>query len=175
MEANVKWTSGMAFEGHQDGFVIGLDADRDFGGQGQGPKPKTLLLTALGGCTAMDVVSILKKMQVNLAGFEVQASGELTEDHPKVLKSIHLKYVFKGSRPAPGQAPAGGGSQPGQVLRRERHAGQGLSHHPRDRADRLTAGPACSAASGAREAAESPSLKRGWGGRSVRPPRWTSP
>jgi putative redox protein len=97
VEANVKWTSGMAFEGHQDGFVIGLDADRDFGGQGQGPKPKTLLLTALGGCTAMDVVSILKKMQVDLAGFEVQASGELTEDHPKVLKSIHLKYVFKGS------------------------------------------------------------------------------
>jgi len=97
MDANVKWTGAMAFEGHQDGFVIGLDADRDFGGQGRGPKPKTLLLTALGGCTAMDVVSILKKMQVELAGFEVQASGELTEDHPKVLKSIHLKYVFQGA------------------------------------------------------------------------------
>jgi putative redox protein len=96
MEAQVKWTSGMAFEGHQDGFVVGLDADRDFGGQGKGPKPKTLLLTALGGCTAMDVVSILKKMQVPLEGFEVQASGELTEEHPKVLKSIHLKYVFQG-------------------------------------------------------------------------------
>jgi putative redox protein len=96
MEANVKWTSGMAFEGHQDGFVIGLDADSDFGGQGKGPKPKTLLLTALGGCTAMDVVSMLKKMQVNLDGFEVQASGDLTEDHPKVLKAIHLKYIFRG-------------------------------------------------------------------------------
>jgi len=96
MEAIVKWTSGMAFEGHQDGFVLGLDADSSFGGQGKGPMPKTLLLTALGGCTAMDVVSILKKMQVSLEGFEVQASGDLTEEHPRVLKAIHLKYVFRG-------------------------------------------------------------------------------
>ena len=96
MEAKVQWTSGMAFEGHQDGFTIGLDADRDFGGQDQGPKPKTLLLTALGGCTAMDVVSMLKKMQVHLESFEVQASGELTEEHPRVFQSIHLKYVFRG-------------------------------------------------------------------------------
>jgi len=96
MEATVKWTSGMAFEGHQDGFVVGLDADSGFGGQGKGPMPKTLVLTALGGCTAMDVVSILKKMQVDLKGFEVQASGDLTEEHPKVLKAIHLKYIFQG-------------------------------------------------------------------------------
>jgi putative redox protein len=96
MEANVKWTSGMAFESQQDGFSIGLDADADFGGQGKGPKPKTLVLTALGGCTAMDVISILKKMQVPVEAFEVQASGDLTDEHPKVFKAIHLKYVFKG-------------------------------------------------------------------------------
>jgi putative redox protein len=96
VEAKVKWTTGMAFESQQDGFTIGLDADRDFGGQGKGPKPKTLLLTALGGCTAMDVVSMLTKMQVPLEGFEVQASGDLSEDHPKIFTSIHLKYVFQG-------------------------------------------------------------------------------
>lgn len=96
MEANVTWAGGMAFEAQQDGFTIGLDADPDFGGQGKGPKPKTLMLTALGGCTAMDVISILKKMQVPVEAFEVQASGDLTEDHPKVFKAIHLKYVFKG-------------------------------------------------------------------------------
>ena len=96
MEATVKWTDGMAFEGHQDGYVIGLDADAEFGGQGKGPKPKTLMLTALGGCTAMDVVSILKKMQVHLDGFEVQVSTELTDEHPKVFKAVHLRYVFRG-------------------------------------------------------------------------------
>jgi putative redox protein len=96
MEANVAWAGGMAFEAQQDGFTIGLDADPDFGGQGKGPKPKTLMLTALGGCTAMDVISILKKMQVPVEAFEVQASGDLTDDHPKVFKAIHLTYVFKG-------------------------------------------------------------------------------
>lgn len=96
MEARVQWINGMAFESQQDGFSIGLDADSDFGGQGKGPKPKTLMLTALGGCTGMDVVSMLKKMQVHLDGFEVQASAELTEEHPKVFKAIHLKYVFRG-------------------------------------------------------------------------------
>jgi putative redox protein len=96
MEAIVKWTSGMAFEGHQDGHVIGLDASPEFGGQGKGSKPKTLLLTALNGCTAMDVVSMLGKMQVKLEGFEVHSSAELTEDHPKVFKSVHIRYVFKG-------------------------------------------------------------------------------
>jgi putative redox protein len=96
MDANVTWTGGMAFNGIQDGFTLGMDAGPDSGGQGKGPKPKTLLLTALGGCTGMDVVSILKKMQVNLEGFEVRASAEQTEDHPKVFTGIHLKYVFTG-------------------------------------------------------------------------------
>jgi len=96
MESIVKWTEGMAFEAQQDGHSLGLDADPDFGGQGKGPKPKTLVLTALGGCTAMDVVSILKKMQVPIEGFEVEASADLTEDHPKVFKAIHLRYRFRG-------------------------------------------------------------------------------
>ena len=96
MEANVKWSSGMAFEADQDGFILGLDAGVDSGGQGKGPKPKTLLLTALGGCTGMDVISILRKMQVPVEGFEVRASAEQTEDHPKVFTAIHLTYVFKG-------------------------------------------------------------------------------
>ena len=96
MDAIVKWTTGMTFEGHQDGHVIQVDASPEFGGQDRGPRPKTLVLTALGGCSAMDVVSILGKMRVPIEGFEVQASAELTEEHPKVFSRIHLKYLFKG-------------------------------------------------------------------------------
>lgn len=96
MEAIVKWTTGMAFDGLQDGFTVGMDVGPESGGQGKGPKPKTLILTALGGCTGVDVVSILKKMQVEVESFEIQASAEQTEEHPKVFTSIHLKYVFKG-------------------------------------------------------------------------------
>lgn len=96
MEANVKWTGGMAFSAEQDGHVIALDADETVGGRDGGPRPKTLMLTALGGCTGMDVISILRKMQVHPDSFEVQTEADLTEEHPKVFAKVHLRYVFKG-------------------------------------------------------------------------------
>jgi putative redox protein len=86
----------MSFNSDQDGHSIALDLPLDLGGADLGAKPKTLLLTALGGCTAMDVVSILKKMQVEFAGLKIHASADLTEEHPKVFKSIHIKYLFSG-------------------------------------------------------------------------------
>jgi len=97
MESTVTWTSGMSFKSEQDGHEIILDASKEFGGADNGARPKTLLLTALGGCTAMDVVSILNKMRVDFTGLKIQVSAELTEEHPKVFKSIHVKYVFSGN------------------------------------------------------------------------------
>jgi putative redox protein len=96
MESTVTWKSGMAFIAHQAGHDIPLDAPRASGGQDSGASPKGLLLSGLGGCTGIDVVAILEKMRVALDGFEVEASAELTEEHPKVFKSIHLRYVFRG-------------------------------------------------------------------------------
>jgi len=96
MKSTVKWNSGMAFTAHQGGHAIDLDAPRESGGMDSGSSPKGLLLSALGGCTGVDVVSILEKMRVPLEGFEVQATAELTEEHPKVFKSIHLRYAFRG-------------------------------------------------------------------------------
>jgi putative redox protein len=96
MEANVKWVSGTTFKGTQDGHELAMDLPEDAGGRNTGPKPKTLLLTALGGCTGLDVVSILEKMRVELDGFEMRLSAEQTEEHPKVFKAIHLTYVFSG-------------------------------------------------------------------------------
>jgi len=96
MKSTVTWNSGLAFTAHQGGHSIPLDAPRESGGQDSGASPKGLLLSGLGGCTGMDVVSILEKMRVPLEGLEVQATAELTEDHPKVFKSIHLRYAFRG-------------------------------------------------------------------------------
>jgi putative redox protein len=96
MESTVTWASGMSFNSDQDGHSIALDLPLDMGGADLGAKPKTLLLTALGGCTAMDVVSILKKMQVEFEGLKIHTSADLTEEHPKVFKSIHIKYIFSG-------------------------------------------------------------------------------
>ncbi|MEI7980226.1 MAG: OsmC family protein, partial [Bacteroidota bacterium] len=61
---NVEWNSGMAFKAEVNGFSIMLDADEKVGGTNQGPRPKPLLLASLGGCTGMDVISILTKMRV---------------------------------------------------------------------------------------------------------------
>jgi len=95
-ESIVTWSSGMAFEALQDGHRFTLDASAEAGGQDRGPRPKALLLSGLGGCTGIDVVSILNKMRVPLEGLEVQVSAEQTEEHPKVYSSIRIRYLFKG-------------------------------------------------------------------------------
>lgn len=86
----------MAFEAEVNGHKIMLDAADNVGGENRGPRPKALLLVGLAGCTAMDVISILKKMRVEPSYFNVEVEGELTEEHPKYYDKIHLKYVFRG-------------------------------------------------------------------------------
>jgi len=86
----------MAFDAALEGFTFGIDADPAVGGRGLGPKPKGLVLTALCGCTAMDVISILTKMRVPLTGFSVDASTELTDTHPKVFTAVTVNYRFTG-------------------------------------------------------------------------------
>ena len=96
MEAKVVWKDGMAFETHLDGFNFTIDATEAVGGRNLGPKPKGLTLASLAGCTAMDVISILKKMRVNVDYFEVATDAKLTKDHPKKFTDIVVKYIFKG-------------------------------------------------------------------------------
>ncbi len=91
------WQGGLAFSIEQDGHQFMIDGSEEFGGEDQGPSPKNLLLTALVGCTGMDVVSILKKMKVENFTLTVSASGEYTEDHPRVLKFINTEYFFRGN------------------------------------------------------------------------------
>ena len=93
---NVNWTGDMAFDAEVNGFNIKLDAAEQVGGKNGGPRPKPLILVALGGCTGMDVVSMLKKMRVEFDYFNVEVEGDLTEEHPKYYHKIHLKYIFKG-------------------------------------------------------------------------------
>jgi len=93
---NVAWTGNMAFEAEVNDFKIKLDADESVGGKNSGPRPKALSLVSLGGCTGMDVISILTKMRVKPDYFNVEVTGELTEEHPKYYDKIHLVYTFKG-------------------------------------------------------------------------------
>lgn len=95
-KVDVTWSGDMAFDAEVNGFKLKLDAEEHVGGQNQGPRPKPLTLVSLGGCTGMDVISILKKMRVNPDYFNVEVEGELTEEHPKYYHKIMITYTFKG-------------------------------------------------------------------------------
>jgi len=95
-EVKVKWLENMAFKAEVNGHEIILDAAAGVGGENRGPRPKPFMLTALAGCTGMDVVSILKKMRVELEDFNVIVEGDITEEHPKQFFKMNVIYEFKG-------------------------------------------------------------------------------
>jgi putative redox protein len=95
--AHVTLQEGMHFEGSPgDDFTIHLDANKRFGGQGLGSGPLGLMLVSLAGCTAMDVVSIMRKKRQQLTGLEVRVKAERAEEHPKVYTHIWLTYTVSG-------------------------------------------------------------------------------
>lgn len=95
--AYLKQIKGITFAGKtSSNHWITMDGPDKFGGSNGAIRPKELLLLALAGCTASDVVSILKKKRVKLDDFEINISAEMTEEHPKVFTKIDLEYVFYG-------------------------------------------------------------------------------
>ena len=93
---NVEWIENMAFKTVVNGHEFVIDATDKVGGENRGPRPKPLMMASLAGCTGMDVVSILKKMRVELDYFNVVVEAELTEEHPKHFIKMHVIYEFKG-------------------------------------------------------------------------------
>jgi len=90
------WKDKMAFDSQIDGHTLRIDTGGELGDD-SGPSPKKLLLASLAGCTGMDVVSLLKKMRVNITGFEMDVDADLTEEHPIVYSEIRLVYRFYGT------------------------------------------------------------------------------
>ena len=86
----------MAFEVSLDGHKFMIDASEEAGGENRGPKPKSLMLASLAGCTGMDIASILRKMRVPFEDLKIEVEGELTEEHPKHFTRMHIKYFLKG-------------------------------------------------------------------------------
>ncbi len=93
---STKWLENMSFESEINGHKIIIDAKEEVGGQDRGPRPKTFMLAALGGCTSMDVVSILKKMRIELKSLNVIVEGELSKDDPKRFLKMHVIYEVEG-------------------------------------------------------------------------------
>lgn len=97
MDAKVTWKSGLSFTGVAgSGFEIPLGTSVDHGGAGDGTSPMEMLLVALGGCTGMDVVSILEKKRQSVTNLEILVHGDRAEEHPKVYTAITVEYVVTG-------------------------------------------------------------------------------
>ena len=94
--AEITFLEDMAFEVEVNDHKFIIDAEEQVGGKDRGPRPKPLTLASLGGCTGMDVISILKKMRVYPDFFNVVVSAETTDEHPKYYNKIHISYEFKG-------------------------------------------------------------------------------
>lgn len=98
-EAKVKWIGEKQFVAESgSGHALVLDAGPEVGGHNTGPSPMELVLQALGGCTAFDVVFILKdKMHKPLTGLTVQVSAQRTDVSPKVYTEIDMLYRLRGA------------------------------------------------------------------------------
>jgi putative redox protein len=96
--ALVKQVQGITLAGNTDSnHWVMMDGPTEFGGANAGTRPKELLLLALGGCTASDVISILQKKRVELDGFEIHITAKQRDEHPQVFSEIHLEYVIRGN------------------------------------------------------------------------------
>lgn len=93
---DLAWTDKVAFETDMDGHKVIIDATEESGGSDLGPRPKKLMLTALAGCTGVDVIMILKKMKVIPEAFHVIVEADVTDEHPKHYTKMKVIYQFKG-------------------------------------------------------------------------------
>jgi putative redox protein len=97
VEAKVNLTHDMVFSGTAtSGHTLRMDADDTAGGHNAGFRPMELLLVGFGGCSGMDVISILRKKRQLVTDLEINIRGEQAENPPKVYKEVHIEYVVKG-------------------------------------------------------------------------------
>jgi len=97
---HVRLVKGMQFVASgESGHAVIMDSDPNVGGDDTASRPVEVLLCALGGCTGMDVISILRKMRTVPKEFSVEIEDERASEHPKVLTRIHFIYSFVGDIP----------------------------------------------------------------------------
>ena len=106
MECTVNWLGidGMSFSAEVgSGHLINMDGAPEAGGRNLAPRPMELLLAGAGGCTAFDVVMILKKSRQNISGCKVKLEATRADSDPKVFTHINMKYIVTGKDLDPGR------------------------------------------------------------------------
>ncbi|CAH8286918.1 putative redox protein [Mariniflexile fucanivorans] len=91
------WLGNMKFEStNPSGLNLFIDAGPENDGNGEGYRPKALMLSALAGCSGLDVASLIKKMKLEVADFKIEIEANLTEEHPKFYDKVAMHFYFYG-------------------------------------------------------------------------------
>ena len=99
MKATLKWQGpgGLAMEASADsGHTVVMDASEEVGGHNTGLRPMEMVLLGVGGCTSIDVITILQKMRQDVTGCDVVLEAERADDIPKVFTKIHVHFIVSG-------------------------------------------------------------------------------
>ncbi len=97
MKANITWQEGVSFLGQAgSGHSVLMDGAPEAGGKNLGPRPMEMILMGLGGCTAFDVVHILRKGRQVITGCQVEMDAQRATEDPKVFTHIHLHFIITG-------------------------------------------------------------------------------
>lgn len=92
------WLGSMKFEStNPSGHNLFIDAGPENDGQGEGYRPKALMLSALAGCSGLDVASLIKKMKLKVDDFKIEIDANLTEEHPKFYDKVTMAFHFFGT------------------------------------------------------------------------------
>jgi putative redox protein len=95
-EIETQWMGKMQFNALVNGHTIVMDAPERSGGEDNGAIPKPFILTALSGCTGMDVVALLRKAGIQLQDFNLKVTGEISKQAPIEYVAAHIIYELKG-------------------------------------------------------------------------------
>ena len=97
MKTRVTWLEDMTYVAQSpSGHAVVMDGPPELGGHNLGPRPMEMLLMGMGGCTAVDVVSILRKARQDLRGCEIEIAAERADSDPKVFTQIHVHFILTG-------------------------------------------------------------------------------
>jgi len=97
LHSKVRLVENMQFIATADsGHAVVMDGPPNVGGSNTGSKPSELLLMAFGGCSGMDVISILRKKKQDVTGLEMNVNGDTSEGHPRSFEKMHIEYVISG-------------------------------------------------------------------------------
>lgn len=97
MKAHIDWQGQLQFAGSADsGHRLTIDGPPDIGGENAGFRPMEMILLGVGGCSAMDVMHILKKSRQDVTDCQIEVDGTRADTEPKVFTDIHLQFIVSG-------------------------------------------------------------------------------